>query len=292
MRRFRLLVLVLGLVIGAFSAASFAQALPPIYFNHVTIFVPPAAYDALRQSSFLRDQFSAFQEQTVQRDGGKWSYTGIYLFGQHTFFEFFKAGNEQPRFGTSIPGQLVFNMWIDDRTQLQLFQERLAAEQHVDLTITTTRNAQNQPSFDKVVSKDAPFGSFGPGMHVDTSLKGYYPDGITREKRLQDVFLAQRQLQDITGITLTVDETERDRLIKQFRAYSYNLHTEGTKQVATGPGITFTLLTAKAHEPRTLSVAFSVTKTTTGEQTYNLGDAGEIRLHGDTGNWAFQFPSE
>jgi hypothetical protein len=129
-------------------------------------------------------------------------------------------------------------------------------------------------------------------MRVDTHLKGYYPDGITREKRLEDVFLAQRQLNDITAFTLTVDEAERNRLIKQFRAYSYDLRADGAKQVVSGPGITFTLVAAKSHEPRTLTIDFSTNRATTSEQTYKLDDGGEIRIQGTTGNWAFTFPNE
>ncbi len=292
MRTSRLLVLVLGLALGALPATSFPEALPPVYFNHVTIFIPAAAYDALRQSSFLQNEFSEFKEQTVQRDGGKWSYTGIYIFGQHTYLEFFKAGPDLPRFGTTIAGEVVFNMWIDDRAQLPRFKERLAAEQHATLLIDTARGAKNQPTYDTVVSEGGPAGDFGPGMRVDTHLKGYYPDGITREKRLEDVFLAQRQLHDITGFTLTVDEAERNRLIKQFRAYSYDLRADGAKQVVSGPGITFTLVAAKSHEPRTLTIDFSMNRTTTSEQTYKLDDGGEIRIQGSIGNWAFTFPNE
>jgi hypothetical protein len=292
MRTSRLLVLILGLALGALPATSFAEALPPVYFNHVTIFIPAAAYDALRQSSFLRNEFSGFQEHTVQRDGGKWSYTGIFIFGQHTYLEFFKAGADQPRYGTTIAGQVVFNMWIDDRAQLPRFKERLAAEQLATLLIDTTRDEQNRPTYDTVVSKGGLAGDFGPGMRVDTHLKGYYPDGITREKRLEDVFLAQRQLNDITGFTLTVDEAERNRLIKQFRAYSYDLRADGGKQVVSGPGITFTLVAAKSHEPRTLTIDFSTNRATTSEQTYKLDDGGEIRIQGSTGKWAFTFPNE
>jgi Family of unknown function (DUF5829) len=292
MRTSGLLALGLGLALGAFPAASFAEALPPVYFNHVTIFIPAAAYDALRQSSFLRNEFSEFQERTVQRDGGKWSYTGIYIFGQHTYLEFFKAGPDQPHFGTTIAGEVVFNMWIDDRAQLPRFKERLSAEQNATLLIDTTRDARNQPAYDKIVSKSGPAGDFGPGMRVDTLLKGYYPDGITREKRLEDVFLPQRQLHDITGFTLTVGEEERNRLIKQFRAYSYDLRADGAKQVVSGPGITFTLVAVKPHEPRTLTIDFSTSRPTTSQQTYNLDNGGEIRIEGGIGNWAFTFPNE
>jgi uncharacterized protein DUF5829 len=292
MRMYRSLVLIFGLGLCAIPAILFAEAVPPVYFNHVTIFVSPAAYAALQQSAFLRNEFSGFQEHTVQRDGGKWSYTGIYMFGQHTYLEFFKAGQDEPHFGTAIAGQVVFNMWIDERSQLPRFEERLAAEQRATLLIETARDAQNQPLYDTVVSKGGPASDFGPGMRIDTHLKGYYPDGITREKRQESRFLAQRQLRDITGFTLTVDESERNRLIKQFHAYSYDIHADGAKQVVSGPGITFTLVSAKPHEPRTLTIDFSTNRTTTGEETYKLDDGGEIRIQGSVGRWAFSFPNE
>ena len=165
-------VLVLGLGLCPGLAILAAVALPPVYFNHATIFISPSAYAVLQQSGFLRNEFSGFKEQTIQRDGGQWSYTGIYVFGEHTYLEFFKAGQEQPRFGTTIAGQLVFNMWIDDRNQLPRFKEQLAAESGTALLIDTARNAQNQPMYDTVVTKGGPVRYFGPGMRVDTQLKG------------------------------------------------------------------------------------------------------------------------
>jgi hypothetical protein len=292
MRMCRSLVLVFSLGLCAIPASLFAEALPPVYFNHVTIFVTPAAYAALQRSAFLRNEFSGFEEHTVQRDGGKWSYTGIYIFGQHTYLEFFKAGHDQPHFGTTIAGQVVLNMWIDDRSQLPRFKNQLAAEQSATLLIETARDAQNQPLYDTIVSEGGPASDFGPGMRIDTHLKGYYPDGITREKRLEGRFLAQRQLHDITAFTLTVNESERSRLIKQFRAYSYNIHADGAKQVVSGPGITFTLVAAKSHEPQTLTIDFSANRTTTAEETYKLDDGREIRIQGSGGRWAFSFPNE
>jgi hypothetical protein len=88
-----------------------------------------------RDSPFLRNEFSGFQEQTVQQDGGKWSNTGIFIYGQHTYLEIFKASPDT-HFGThfdgatvtTTPGQIVFNMWIDDRAQLLRFKDRLAKE--------------------------------------------------------------------------------------------------------------------------------------------------------------------
>jgi hypothetical protein len=286
-----LLALVLGIALVAVPTAA-EKPLPPVYFNHVTIFIPAATYAELGQSAFLRNEFSGFQEHTVERDGGKWSYTGIYIYGQHTYLEFFKAGQDQPRFGTTVPGQVVFNMWIDDRAQLPRYKDRLATETGTTLLIETARNAQNQPMYDGVVSEGGPASDFAPGMRVDTHIKGYYPDGITREKRLAGKFLAERQLQDITGFTLMVDEQERTRLIRQFRAYSYQISVEGAKQVVYGPGIRFTLLRAKPGRQRTLAIDFSVNRQRKGKQKHRLDDSGEIRIQGGTGKWLMRFPNE
>ena len=194
MRGCRTLLLFLGLVLPTVSATLIAQeALPPVYFNHITIFLSPAAYDVLGDSPFLRNEFGGFQERTVQRDGGKWSYTAIFITGEHTYLEFFRVGQDS-HFGTTIAGQIVFNMWIDDRTRLPSFRDRLAAESGATLLIDTPRNAQNAPTYDAAVSPGGPAGDFGPNLRVDTYIKGYYPDGITREKRIGKGFLAERQL--------------------------------------------------------------------------------------------------
>jgi hypothetical protein len=288
MRILRSLVLMFSLGLSAVTVALAAEPLPPVYFNHITIYLSPAAYDALRQSEFLRNEFAGFEEETLQRDNPKLTKTGIFLFGQHTYFEFFEAGEDQ-RFGPTVPGELVFNMWIDDRNQLPRFQQRLAASAGAPKLIDTTRNSQHQPMYDTVISQGGPSTDFGPGMRVDTHIKGYYPDGVTREKRLQKVFLPDRLLDDITGFTLSVNEPERDRLIQQLRVYSYNIRADGARQVVSGPGITLTLLPAAPNASRTLSIDFSLNRATQKKQTYELRDGGHIGIQGSAGRWMFTF---
>ena len=285
------LVLILGLGVAAVAATLLAQTLPPVYFNHITIFLSPETYAAILQSPFLRDEFSAFQERTVQRDGGAWSYTGIFISGQHTYLELFKAG-QSPPFGATIPGQVVFNMWIDNRTLLPLFRDRLAAESSSKLHIDIGRNAQNQPMYDMVKSEAGPASDFGPGLRVDTEIKGYYPDGITREKRLEKGYLPERYLHDVTGFTLTTNENERNRMVQQFRAYAYDIKADGANQVVSGPEVTFTLVRAKPNTPRTLTIDLSMNRANTAEQTCKFAEGGELRIQGSAGRWVFTFPNE
>jgi hypothetical protein len=268
-----------------------AQTLPPVYFSHATIFLSKAAYAALLHSSFLENEFSSFEERTVQRDGGTWSYTGIYLVGQHTYLEFFQAGAD-PHFGPTVPEQIAFNMWIDDRGRLPVFRDRLATETSASLVIDTTRNGQNLPAYDSVTSQGGRSSDFGPGMRVEAYVKAYYPDGLTREKQLAGRFLPNKLLRDVTGFALTVDREERTRLAQEFRAYGYEIRADGEKQIAAGPDVTFTLLPAEANAPRTLRIDLSLNRPSAAEQVYRLDEAGELRIQGGAAIWTLDSPAE
>ena len=268
-----------------------AQTLPPVYFSHATIFLSKGAYAALLHSSFLENEFSSFEERTVQRDGGTWSYTGIYLVGQHTYLEFFQAGAD-PHFGPTVPGQIAFNMWIDDRGRLPVFRDRLAAETGSSLRIDTTRNGNNLPAYDSVTSQGGRASDFGPGMRVEAYVKGYYPDGLTREKQLAGRFQPNRMLRDVTGFALTVDRAERTRLAQEFRACGYQIRVDGEKQIAAGPDVTFTLIPAKANGPRNLRIELSLNQPGAAERVYRLDEAGELRIRGGAVTWTLDSPAE
>jgi hypothetical protein len=297
-------VICLGLSTAAFLLLlGFQPPLPPVYFNHATLFVSPATYAALSQSTFLQNEFSGFNEHTTQRDGGKWSYTGIYLYGQHTYLEFMKAG---PTLGPGGPrdvpaGVASFGMWIDDRNQLPVIRDRLAAQTHAAAAIDTNkafRNGKEITWFDSA-SLRLPFdqsiltGTWVMSVYPDF-LKQTRPDlkpeedGPTREKTIGRRYLPGRLLQDVTGLTLTVSKAERNGLLQQFRAYGYAIRSERKRQIAIGPQSQFVLLLAQPNAPRTLAIDLSLTHEKDGERTYRFGDASELRFQGDrTATWTF-----
>ena len=281
------------------------QVPPPVYFNHTTIYVSPEIYAALAQSPFLQNEFSRFNEQTIQRDGGTWSYTGIYLSGQHTYLEFMKAGPQVRPSGTTTvtPGSLEFGMWIDDRNQLPIIRDSLAAEAHKPLSIVTTkafRNGQDIRWFDTTAARLPDDRS----LPIRTWVMSVYPDflrksdpdlkpeddGTTREKLVGRRYVPERLLHDITAFTITVNDAERDQLMMEFRAYGYAIHADGEKVIADGPEIQFVLLTGRPDARRTLTVDISLNRAKSGEQSYRFGDASELRFHDDrTASWTFTF---
>ncbi len=64
-----------------------------VYLNHFYATVDPETYSAIENSSFIRNTFSVFEQRTTIREDR--TYTGIYLYGDHNYFEFFEAGKDQ-----------------------------------------------------------------------------------------------------------------------------------------------------------------------------------------------------
>ena len=83
----------------------------PVFLNHVYVVPDAATYAALRDSEFLRE-FAVVEERTTHR--GDMSYTGLYLYGRNTYFEFLKpdeaigfpAGGSGVAFGVELEGGL------------------------------------------------------------------------------------------------------------------------------------------------------------------------------------------
>jgi hypothetical protein len=186
-----------------------------------------------------------------------------------------------PALGSKL-GDLYFNMWIDDRRQLPLFRDLLSAEQRDSpLSILTVRNGQNAPTYDAVAPAGGSKDVLGPGVRVATVLKGYYPDGITREKGRERTFLPDRLLQNITGLTLTVNKAERNRLVQEFRAYSYPVNVSGERVTASSPDVTFALLPSEPNASRILTVDMSLSRPAS-EQTYRFGQGSELHTQGNS----------
>jgi hypothetical protein len=62
-------------------------SVPPVYLNHVVIYVSAETYDALKASPLIRNQFSDSREVTIHTEGGSINYTGLYLGGMNTYLE-------------------------------------------------------------------------------------------------------------------------------------------------------------------------------------------------------------
>ena len=258
--------------------------------------IDPAVYDAIAQSPFLKEQFSAFSESTQERDNGAGTIRITYLTvrGRQTHLTIFKPA-QLPQ------GRLTFHLWIDDREKLPLIRDSLAKETLLQPEIRLERvliDGKSVPQVDstRVEFPDEKGNVPRAATQVDARYSDYlrkrYPDikpeqeGTTREKAEAPGYAPGRLLNDITRFTLTASDAESEHLLAEFRAYGYAIRAEGAKRIATGPEIEFMLVPGPPGAPRKLAIDMKLNRPKTGDQSYQVG-VSELRFNGSKATWYF-----
>jgi hypothetical protein len=260
-------------------------ALPPIYFSHVTLWVDPETYQAVRESDFLRNQFSAFETRTTETEHSIVpAYTGTYLYGKHTYIEFIVSGSV-PSQPTRV-GELSLGMWVDDIQSLPAITESLVAHTHAAVA-GGTRTLSVKGREIRWFEDRYPLFPEENELTADAWVLGIYPnylwerygnlhpdqDGTTREKALQFSYKPERMLKDVTGFTLVLRPQEIERLIQEFEAFGYKIRSEAGKQIAQGPEIEFVLIPAAGKQPNTVAIEMALNQSQSGETNYSFGEA-------------------
>jgi hypothetical protein len=166
-------------------------------------------------------------------------------------------------------------MLIEHPGQFPILRDRLELSE-----VRARRNEQNELTFEFLTP------ALGGDKRVATWVAGYYPDGRTRNRT---GFMPNRLLRDVVAYTVTVGATEREELLRWFRAYGYTIREEGERRIASGPEFTLTMLPEPASGVRTAVIEMSLTREKTGEQTYKIGDS-ELKFKKDRATLTFRFP--
>jgi hypothetical protein len=259
----------------------------------VTLWVDPATYQAVRDSDFLKNYFSAFETRTTGTEHSIVpAYTGAYLYGKRTYLEFIVSGSV-PSQPTRI-GELSLAMWVDDVQSLPAITESLVAHTHAAAaggTRTLTVNGREIRWFEDRY----PLFPEGNELTADAWVLGIYPnylwerygnlrpdqDGTTREKALQFSNQPERMLKDVTGFTLTLNPQDIERLVEEFEAFGYKIRSEAGRQIVHGPEIEFILIPAAGKQPRSIAIELALNQAKSGETDYRFGEV-YLRFHEKT----------
>lgn len=64
-----------------------------VLLNHLFMSLDPVTYQAISESEFLRTEFAVSETRTTIRNDYPDGYTGVYFYGDETYFEFFDAAS-------------------------------------------------------------------------------------------------------------------------------------------------------------------------------------------------------
>jgi len=231
--------------LGALAERWRAQRAAPVLLNHVFFVVETATYDALVHCEFLRNEFAVGEErETVRKDG---SYKGLYLYGQRTYLEFLPPGAAGLAAGTSGLGLGLESAGASDELAKRLRASQLNV---FDASITRALGAESLPWFRMLgvemsgaslqlftLEYDGRFLSrwhpelapSAPGIARCDVLTRYAESLGALERRAQVPFA------DVSGVELTLDDAQRERVLNACGTFGYEPEERGEPMLVHAP---------------------------------------------------------
>jgi Family of unknown function (DUF5829) len=285
------LELVLAATAGAAprqQAGAGAAQPPPVFLNHFFVVVDAASYQAARSSAFLTREFAPFEARTTVRND--MSYTGIYWYGRHTYFELFEPGSQGQQ-GASGLALGVEESGASAGVRRH-WQETLGAAGGGPVTRKTEND--EPPWFEMTFSREIPgLRVFLMEYHAEFLVRWYgeltTARSITRadvlDRYVAKIGLADRReralLQDVVGLEIALAPPDRETLVKQLRAVSWLAQDAGEAVVCSGPeSVRLRLVPPNNGRTGIVAVDFSL-QHAAAKAVHRLGKA-ELRVDGDS----------
>jgi hypothetical protein len=221
-----------------------------VFCNHVFLVVDSETYQAITHSVFLCDKFASFRHKTTHA-GTTESWTGTYLYGQHTYIEFFDS--QDTKWAQAGWGGIAFS--VDQLGSLHAFHERLRTtfkQEFFDDVRHLTIDGVSVPWFHFV---NIAHGFFP--QTVDAWIMAYYPEMfrqkhltipasgvLTREEHLTawKSENTPRNMRDVLGVTLVLDDASVERVRLLFQCLGYDQIIRNDETIMTSGDFTLRLI--------------------------------------------------
>src|SRR4051794_36155212 len=262
----------------ALLEAAGGQVATPVVLNHAFVVPDEATYQAVVNSTFMREEFGAFESRTTVRKD--MTYTGLYWYGTNTYFELLQPS---PRQGP--PNGIAFG--VESAGGLQaLIQQGVPGQIY-----PVTRQAEGKDvNWFHMLGIDTGTKNFPVELFVieyePDFLKNWYAnlppssasirrgDVLTRYAAKVDR-LKQREtglLHDVSAIHLVLTPDQQMQFAKVCDQLGFKL-SKGTSATCTGPDIVFIIDAPGTGRNGITSVEFRLNHEKLGEQTFRLGSS-------------------
>ncbi len=280
-----------------FAGQTPAVAGPPVSFTHIFLDVRPATYQAIQTSKFLSGPFAHAEAHAIPATKTTPGWSGFYVFGKHTYLEFFSASATQPLAATAMGFQ------IDRRADLAALGQQIKAATKSPVVMST----QTRPIDGKVVnwfdSISADYGKDDKAL-TGSWVMAIYPDfvrrikpaiaphgdGVTAEENEFHSYGPdgdKKLFKDVLSVELEMPAAEIERLSREFAAYGYRATKNGNVGMFAGPD--FTVILKPSAKRRSALYRLALNRAQQREERVRIGDS-ELRLHrGNTAEWRFWF---
>lgn len=293
----------LGLWITEKTAKVDAATTPKVYLNHFYLVIDSPTYKAIVESDFIKNDFAHFEVRTTVVNNDD-SYTGAYVYGKNTYFEFFDESNFEDFMPPGLTSGMAFG--VEQKDEIKIIHKKLKNHKNADFALRTRAHDGVQIPWGFISAvfygeSDHDIMTWVMEYHEDF-LKKWHPDlappspGITRMDILERYAAKiaspdlpkDKILKDVIEVNLELTRKDYDMLAGELSVFNYKLHHEGDKKIFTGPDVGFIIDVIAEGTGKITGIKMSCRPNRYKEASFPFGKKSRLELHPDnTATWIF-----
>ena len=286
------------LLLTLLSAVSYGQkeqaVTSPISLNHFYLTLDSETFSAIENSDFLKTEFAAFERRTTVRTD--MTYTGIYFYGKHTYFEFFDVAAQ----AGSKPGDTGLAFGVDQSDVVKALKPLLNTKAP-DL-VTRACDKSQVPWFYRLKLESLPADSV-----VNSWIMEYHPqflalwnpkptgnesvrreEILTRYKAVLKNVPSDQYLGDVIELTIAADSQSIEKLTAICQAFGYVSKKDAVTIKLTGADFSLHLVPETQTARGVISVVFKLNRNTKSTKVVKFGLKSTLEFKNNgTAIWKF-----
>lgn len=225
---------------------------PKVYLNHFFLPVDSSTYKDIVESDFIKNEFAHFEERTTVVENNE-SYSGAYIYGKNTYFEFFDKSESEDFMPPGLTSGMAFG--VEKKDELKIIQQKLKDYKNGIYALRSRElNGVQIPWFYMTAVF---YGNTAPDImtwvmeYHEDFLKKWHPDlapsspGIMRKDILARYAAKiakpdqpkDKILNDVIEVNLRLNHKDLEVLKGELAVLDYAFSQDGSKEIFTGPDV-------------------------------------------------------
>jgi len=267
-----------------------------VYLHFIHAILDEDAYDAIKKSDFLKNEFCNGEEKTHSSTNTSW--TGFYLTGENIYIQLFSHKDIKNLQEMGV-GNIGIEFMVDRKEEIEeitkLFKQKLTHkithgifEKNIDNTLIPwfyyIENLSLLPEVDSMIL------AYHQDYLTFKDKKISNQDAITRkeynEKYNAIPFDKTKLFKDVEEVTLSLNAANKRKFIEQQTLLEHTCEEEKDYTICRGPGIIFKIKPSQDESCKLLKLQMSLNYEINNLQIYKLGNS-TIELEHKTAIWTF-----
>ena len=298
-----LFIILCGMASSWRTAIPEEKASPQVYLNHFYLILDSSTYKDVVESDFIKNEFAPFEERTTVVNNNE-SYSGAYIYGENTYFEFFDESKSQSFMPSGLTSGMAFG--VEKKDELKIIQKKLKDYKNAFYALRTREFEGAQIPWFSMTGVF--YGETAPDImtwvmeYHEDFLKKWHPDlapsspGITRKdiltryaaKIAQPEQPRAKLLKDVIEIYLDLKQENFEIFNGELSVFGYEFSAKDDKKICIGPGIKFIIEIINEGQGKINGIKMSLHPHKHKEETLAFGEKSRLILHADnTATWLF-----